>query len=261
MAEDKKFNIDDIEIMENTIAAELTENDDIVEYIQPSSLDILKARYAAVEEDESIRNEGFDLIKKNGIKKVRPENSYYGYYSAPLSSKDEIRTDVDSPLSRVFDSTKSEFDADTASFSDISIDMAQPIQSAPVPIDAVTPVTEPEEKPKKRGRPRKIVEPENPTDTPADIPITPRKPGRPKKVVTQEVVPAPTEPVAEQIVQPQPAPTFNNRYGFDTHTRVIFLDESADDGIKVNTDNELSSAFSEFENTGRRKSFWSRKKK
>ena len=266
MAENRKFNINEVEVIEDSIAAELTVNDDIVEYIQPSNLDLLKARYAAVEEDESIRNEGFDSLKKSSSRKVRPEDSFYGYYSAPLSTKEEIPTDVNSPLSQVFDSTKSEFDADTVSFGDINIDLpqkpqpTQPLIESVAVIEKIEVETEPEVKPKKRGRPRKVVEP-----TPEDaVPAAPKKRGRPKKVVEPEVAPAPVveeqpDPIPEPA--PAPAPVFNNRYGYDTHTRVIFIDESAEDGIKVNSDNELDSAFSDGENTGRRKWFWSRKKK
>ncbi len=205
MAENKKINPDEIEVIENTIAAELTKNDDIVEYIQPSSLEILKARYAAAEEDESIRNEGFELAKKGGlIKKARPESTAFDYYSTAISPKDEIRTDVDSPLSQVFDVTKSEFDADTASFGDISFESVEKPQSVP-------------------------------------------------RTESSEVKPVEADPVSN--------PTVNNRYGYDTHTRVIYYDESADDGIKRNNDDELSSAFLNDNNSKRRFGSWARKKK
>ncbi len=239
MAENKKFNSDEVEVIESAIAAELTRNDDIVEYIQPSNLERLKARYAAVDEDETIRNEGFELAKKGGlIKKQRPESTAFDYLAAPVNPRDEIRTDVNSPLSKVFDSTKSEFDADIASFGDISINKSLPeIKEEPKAEIKEEPAPEikPEEPPKrKRGRPRK-----NPL------------PPEPK---VEEPAPEPT-PV-------EPPPTINNRYGFDTHTRVIFVDESNDDGIKRNSDEELSSAFVDEGNAKKRRlSFWSRKKK
>ncbi len=239
MAENKKFNSDEVEVIESAIAAELTRNDDIVEYIQPSNLERLKARYATVDEDETIRNEGFELAKKGGlIKKQRPESTAFDYLAAPVNPRDEIRTDVNSPLSQVFDSTKSEFDADIASFGDISINKPLP-ETKEEPNSEVkeepAPEIKPEEPPKrKRGRPRK-----NPL------------PPEPK---VEEPAPEPT-PV-------EPPPTINNRYGFDTHTRVIFVDESADDGIKRNSDEELSSAFVDDTNTRKRRLlFWSRKKK
>lgn len=205
MAENKKFNPDEVETIETTIAAENIMNDDIVEYIQPSSsLEMLKARYAAAEEDESIRNEGFELVKKGGLlKKSRPESTTFDYYSTPVSPKDEIRTDVDSPLSKVFDSTKSEFDADAASFSDIEI-----------------------EKP---------------------------------PIIAEDIV---KQPLAEPVkpVTQNTDSTVNNRYGFDTHTRIIYFDESADDGIKRNSDEELSSAFvTDESDTKRRFGLWKKK--
>ena len=194
MAESKKLNLQEIEEIENSIAAELTENDDIVEYIQPSSLELLKARYAAAEEDEAIRNEGFEPVKKAGlIKKQRPESTAFDYFAAPVHPKDEIRTDVDSPLSQVFDSTKSEFDADTASSSDISIAI-----------------------------------PEAPT-------ATPEEPSEEESKPLQET------PVRTEFIGNNAVPT--NRYGYNTHTRVIYIDESADDGIQRNSEEELSSAF------------------
>lgn len=239
MAENKKFNSDEIEVIESAIAEELTKNDDLVEYIQPSNLERLKARYAAAEEDESIRNEGFELAKKGGlVKKQRPESTAFDYLAAPVNPRDEIRTDVNSPLSKVFDSTKSEFDADIASFSDINIHKTQPEIKEELRTDIKEEqVSEikPEDPPKrKRGRPRK-----NPL--------------------------SPEPKVEEPALEPpavEPLPTINNRYGFNTHTRVIFVDESADDGIKRNSDEELSSAFVDDTNTKKRRLlFWSRKKK
>ncbi len=203
MADSKKSKIDNTpqDAIENPPAAELTEVDDIVEYIQPSSLEILKARYAAVEEDEQIRNEGFEPIKKSGlIKKVRPESTVFGYYASPVSSKDEIRTDVDSPLSRVFDETKTDYAADTVSFGDIELEESEE-KAAPT---EETPVTQPD----------------------------------------------------------NTASAVNNRYNFDTHTRVVYIDENIYDGIKRNTDDELSAAFNTDDNGKKRRRLpWSAKKK
>lgn len=169
--------------------------DDIVEYIQPSSLEALKARYAAVEEDEHIRNEGFELATKSGlIRRPHPEETSFEYYSAP-ASKNDIRTDVDSSLSAVFDSTKSDFDADTVSFEDIATN-------------------------------------EKPEET-----VTP--------------------PVSQEAIR-----ATGNRYGYDTHTTVIYVDESADDGIRRNSETELTSAFTSDNDKQKRRKFpWSRKRK
>ena len=213
MAENKKLNPEEIEAIESSIAAELIKNDDIVDYIQPNSLELLKARYAAAEEDESIRNEGFEPIKKAGlIKKQRPESTAFDYFATPVSPKDEIRTDVDSPLSQVFDSTKSEFDADTASFSDIDV--------------SLTAHPAPEAEPS--AEEKKISIPED-SDTPAEFTVNPQ--------------------------------SYNNRYGYNTHTRVIYVDSDADDDIQRNSDEELSSAFSADTAPKRRFSLWTKKKK
>ena len=169
--------------------------DDIVEYIQPISLEALKARYAAAEEDETIRSEGFELAKKSGlVRRARPEETSFDYYSVP-ATKDDIRTDVDSSLSGNFDSTKSEFDADTVSFEDIVTD----------------------EKPQ----------------------------------------PKVTPPVSREAIQ-----ATGNRYGYDTHTTVIYVDESADDGIRRNSEDELTGAFASDSNKHKRRKFpWLRKRK
>jgi hypothetical protein len=174
---------------------EVIDTDDIIEYIQPSSLEALKARYGEAEEDEQIRNEGFELAKKSRLnRRPKPEEASFEYYATP-ASRDDIRTDVDSSLSDAFDSTRSEFDADTVSFEDIAT------VSKPVP--TVTP------------------------------------------------------PVSPEAVR-----ATGNRYGYDTHTTVIYYDESADDGIRRNSETELTSAFvSDSDKPKRRKFPWSRKKK
>ncbi len=292
MAKSKKLNLDEIEVIGNDTTAELTGNDNIVEYIQPSNLELLKARYAEAEEDESIRNEGFELAKKGGlIKKSRPESTAFDYFSAPISPKEEIRTDVDSPLSQVFDSTKSEFDADIASFSDITIDTSRPtaedtaieeVPAAPkkrttrtkkVAGDTVAETIEEAPAPakKKTARTKKVAE-DAVAETVEEAPATPKKrTTRTKKVSddatveTVEKVPAEEKTELKEQIQEitvkVPAPTINNRYGFNTNTRVIYIDESADDGIQRNSDDELSSAFTNGETRKRRFSFWSRKKK
>ncbi len=204
MADSKKINKDEIQALEigKSIADDLMkEDEELVEYIQPSSLELLKARYAAAEEDEQIRNEGFEPLKKSGlIKKQRPESTVFGYYASPINPKDEIRTDVNSPLSEVFDATKTEYDADTVSFGDIELS-------------------------------------DNTTSEIANTSEKPQSENKPSAV------------------------DGTNRYGFDTHTRVIYLDESTDDGIKKNTDEELSAAFKPDDNgKKRRKLPWSTKK-
>ncbi len=217
------------EVTENLPAAELTEVDDIAEYIQPSNLEMLKARYAAVDEDEQIRNESFEPVKKSGlIRKVRPESTIFGYYSSPVSPKDEIRTDVSSPLSQVFDETKTQYDADTVSFSDIELEVK------PEEKEVATQTVPEKPQPKKRGRPRKVI---------------------------LEVTQPTTEKTEETAETETPAPpTVNNRYNFDTHTTVIYVDESADDGIKRNSEDELSAAFEDNNHKKRRRLPWSAKR-
>ena len=103
------------------ITAELSKNDDIVEYIQENSLEALKARFGTAEEDESIRNEGFELATSGGLFiKPRPENLYQ-YAAGEVNPKEDISTDSESELSKVFESTKSEHDNDNVTFGDLEI--------------------------------------------------------------------------------------------------------------------------------------------
>ncbi len=286
MADNNKRYTDETEIIANTVPAELAENDDLVEYIQPSNLELLRARYAAIDEDEEIRNDGFELAKKSGlIRKQRPESHVYGYFSGPVNPKEEIRTDMDSPLSKVFDATRSEFDSDTVTFSDISFEQEKKdaeIKAETAPVEV--------EKPKKRATTVAEVGTQKPTEKPvrkrtkkntvdtevtdektkttkaasqtADVVEKPKRTRTTRKVTESVEGPLP-EVTAKQEEKPEaPPPVYNNRYGFDTHTRVIYVDESADDGIKRNSDDELSSLFSPENNQKKRRRLpWLQKRK
>lgn len=273
MADITKHNHDNLKATEKIVPAELTENDNLVEYIQPSSLELLKARYAAIEEDEQIRNEGFELAKKSGlIRKQRPENPVYGYYSSPVNPKDEIRTDVNSPLSQVFDSTRSEFDAVAVSFSDIGIEQEKkdsevkenqnsdeavaekPKRKRTTKTAADTAVTD-EEKPKRKRTAKAVAD----TDVTEEEKPKRKRTTKKKEEISQEETKA---EVPENEEVQTPVPNNLNRYGFDTHTRVIFIDENADDGIKRNSEDELSSLFtSDDSQKKRRRMPWSPKRK
>lgn len=303
MADTKKRNADNTDITPFAVPAELSKDKNLDEYIQPSSLDLLKARYGAIEEDENIKNEGFELAKKSGlIRKQRPESQIYGYFSGPVNPKDEIRTDVDSPLAQVFDVTRSEFDSDAVSFSDISFEQEKKdaeikAEEAPVEVEmpkrkrttkATEEAADVEEKPKrkkttktaedvtpaeekpKRTRTTKAAEgttevAEKPkrtrtTKTTAKAEVTEEKPKRTTKKLTEVVGEIDSNISIEEPVPPPPV--INNRYGFDTHTRVIYIDESADDGIQRNSEEELSSLFNPANsNRKRRRLPWLRRKK
>ena len=246
----KKDEIEKEMEIEKAIAEEFSENDDIVDYIEGKSLDNLKKRYSVADEDEEIRNEGFELAQKNGLfRKKKP--SGYGYYYSPqaINNPDEIKSTAQSPLSKLFDSAQSEFDNDNVSFGELNLDEPAPTDVVPenfenelsvisdeksLPLShPVAEETTPEEKPapKKRGRPKKITEPVAEEATPEENPA-PKKRGRPKKVV---------EPVAETATDSNETITIKKVY--NTNTKVIFLDENTDDGIKRTDENEVSSAF------------------
>lgn len=309
MADTKKRNNSNPDIDSVVIPAELTENNNLEEYIQPSSLELLKARYGAIEEDEDIRNEGFELAPRAGlIIKQRPESGVYGYFSGPVNPNDEIRTDVDSPLSKVFDETRSKFDSDTVAFSDISFEQKK--KDAEVKAEKTAEEVEApkkrrstkkaeetaavEEKPKRTRTTKKVEETAEVEEKPKRTRLTkkaeenveveekpkrtrstkkaeenvevkekPKRTRTTKKIVesVEEITPeAPAEEKAEE--EEAPPRIINNRYGFDTHTRVIYVDESADDGIKRNTEEELTSFFEPESNKKKRGLFaWLQRKK
>ena len=205
----EKFHPDSDNELIPLVPAELSkDDDDITEYIQVNSLDALKARFGSAEEDENIRNQGFELAKPSGlIRKPRPESSVV--FADTNIEKNDINTDTDTELSKVFDSAKSEHDNDNVTFSDLKL----------------SGTTEKNEEPK--NNPVKPVE---------------------KKTKTV-VVDEDSDEEVTQIVRK-----------YNTHTKVIFTDESLDDGIKRNSDSELEGLFDNAEK-GRKSRLWSRRKK
>lgn len=226
--------IDDEEELEDVIAAELSKNDDIVDYIQVNSLESLKARFGAAEEDENIRNEGFELAKKGGlIRKPKPESAAVPYGAEFLTPSRDIQTEAETELAKVFDETKSEYDNTTVEFADL--DLNKPTQE---------PVKEPEKADEKKE--------EQPQESPK------RKRGRPRKNPLPEEVKKEEPPRAEEPKDDEEEIQTVKKY--NTHTKVLFVDESIDDGIKRNSDEELEDLFGNRPSERRRKPWFPRKK-
>ncbi len=228
----------DDEELNNAIAAELSKNDDIVDYIQVNSLEALKARFGAAEEDESIRSEGFELAKKGGlVRKPRPDEIDMPYLDMNQPVKNDIKTEKETGLSKVFENAKSEHDGDNVMFSDLDINSEN---------------KRTEEKPAEKTAEKKEEKPAE--EDPAEPPK--RKRGRPRKNPLPE---KPEEKKEEAEAKSIPAVSIIPEK-YDTHTEIIFIDESLDDGIKRNSENELEALFN---NNGRRKvsKLWNRKKK
>lgn len=222
---------DDNEELENVIAAELSKNDDLVDYIQVNSLEALKARFSEAEEDENIRSEGFELAKKGGlIRKPHPnEESVMPYMSQNISPKDDIPAEKSSELSSVFEATKSEHDSDNVLFSELDINApsVQPeIKTEEKAEEKKSEEPTSEEPPKKkRGRPRKN-------------PLSEEAPAEPPKEEKEQNKKTEAEAVkkdddSEYVLTPK----------YNTHTEIIYVDESLDDGIKRNSDEELEALF------------------
>lgn len=219
MSDKKKEEIEKAIEIEKNIAAEFYENDDIVEYIEGKNLSDLKARYTAAEEDENIRSEGFELAQKSGVfKRIRPSGYNYGYGPQAINPRDEIKSATVSPLSHFFDSAQSEYDNDNVSFKEINIDDIKPNESNA----AIVKETEV----KISQTPPEVVEPPK------------RKRGRPRKIKPEEI----KEEVIEKIPEPE-KPINSMSKTYNTNTKVVFFDESTDDGIKRCTDEEVSSVF------------------
>ena len=251
---------DDEEVLNNAPAAKKSA-EDVDEVSMSKSFAALMARFGEAEEDEKIREEGFELAQKGGlIRKPRPEDKMGYYMSGTVDKRDEIRTDADSRLSKVFDSAKSEHDSDGVDFSDLKINDAPKPAEPEAPKKKEEPAAEkaeeaPAEPPKrKRGRPRKNPLPE---EAPAEEKKTEKK--TEKKAEEKE------PPKAENIVIPAISiadadenETVEMVRKYNTHTKVIFVDDSIDDGIKRNSDEELNSLFN---NEKGRKRSWLRRKK
>ena len=125
------------------------ENDDITEYLTDSSFESLKKRFAAAEEDQSIRDEDFNpLIAGKATKKAVEDGQEFG-------------------------SADSEFDNDAISFGEIDIDLDS----------------------------------------------------------------------FESLIGNGERKDIDRSEEYNTNTRVIFVDEDTDDGIKRNTDTEVTDVF------------------
>lgn len=146
------------------------ENDDITEYLTDSSFESLKKRFAAAEEDQSIRDEDFNpLIAGKATKKAVED----GLRSAPSFKKDIIESNKQIPLAQEFGSADSEFDNDAISFGEIDIDLDS----------------------------------------------------------------------FESLIVNGERKDIDRSEEYNTNTRVIFVDEDTDDGIKRNTDTEVTDVF------------------
>lgn len=238
------FNDSDDEL-EKSIAAELSKNDDIVDYIHENSLESLKARFGAADEDESIRNEGFELAKKGGlIRKPHPE-SVMPYMNRELPPQEDIATDSESELSKVFDMAKSEHDSDNVMFSDLGTETAKPVEQkkeekqeekTDKPVEQVEEA--PKEPPKrKRGRPRKN-------------PLPEEKKEEKKEETPAEKVPEEKSENEQYVLTPK----------YNTNTKIIYVNENLDDGIKRNSESELEDLFNN-EGKGRVFRLWRKIKK
>ena len=145
------------------------ENDDITEYITDSSFEALKKRFAAAEEDKSIRDEDFNPLVSGKASKKGADDELR---SSPSFKKDILSSDTPISLAHEFGSADSEFDNDAISFGEIEIDL-----------DSLG----------------SLVDEEN------------------KEIDRSEE--------------------------YNTNTRVIYVDENADDGIKRNTDADVTDVF------------------
>ncbi|MBQ7548461.1 MAG: hypothetical protein IJT03_02015 [Clostridia bacterium] len=178
-------------------SADFSANEDLVDYIESASLTDLKAKYAAAEEDESIRNEGFGLIQTGFFRRDRPEeqSTPIDYNPREVISRSEMERTFLPKLANQFSSAQSEYDKDVVSFSEIDLNAG-----------------EEESKDEKEDTEKKTF-----------------RFGAFRKRKNDQ-----TEDAAK-------ASSMSKTY--NTNTRVVYLDENTDDGIKRNTDGEVESLF------------------
>lgn len=217
-------------------------DDDIIGYIQPGSLESLKSRFSAAEEDESIRREGFELARKSGlIVKKRPESSF-PYDAAPVKKRDDIVVDPLNGGVSSFEEARSSLTGVDVDFTEIVLDSpglsVSSSTDAAVPSDNTSSVAEEPPKPKKRGRPRKIKS-EPKTDTDENI--------------SSETSEGSAGTFSENMA------SSGNKYGYNTHTRVIYTDDEPEDGIVRNDNDEIESLL--MSEKKKRRSLFSRKKR
>ena len=226
--------------VEEAITAEPSKNSEIAEY-NPTGLEALKARFGVAEEDENIRNEGFELATSGGLFiKPRPENLYQ-YAAGEVNPREDISTDSDSELSQVFDSAKSEHDNDNVYFADLEI-------GKPEEENIEEKAEEKSAKPaKKTGKTAEKAPEETPGNSEEEEEKKPARKRRTSKKITIEEPDSDEEEI--QIVKK-----------YNTHTKVIYVNEELDDGIKRNSDEELEDFFTD-EEKGRKFKLWSPKKK
>lgn len=144
-------------------------NDDITEYITDSSFEALKKRFGVAEEDQSIRDEGFNPLEQGKASKKSEDEARI----MPSFKKDVLDKATSVPMQSEFGTAESRFDNDAISFDEINIDL-----------DSLG-----------------------------------------------------------SLVNENDSVEVDRSTEFSTNTRVVYLDESADDGIKRNTDLEVSSVF------------------
>lgn len=250
------------EELENIIAEEISKNDDLPEYVKGSSLADLMSRFGTAEEDDAVRtSDGTDYSEgtKKGILNKKPKRGTVETVYPDFAPLEDIETKTESELAKVFDSTRSEYDSTVVNFEDLKIDTPETPENPVEEKKQETAEKAPQEPPKrKRGRPRKNPLPEEQTEKKEDnkasdnAPQEPpkRKRGRPRKNPLPEEK---AEEKPQEIAEPEPEK-------FNTHTKVVFVDENLDDGIKRNSDTELEALFTEKPHE-RRAKLWSRRKK
>ena len=177
-------------------AAVFSANEDLVEYIESANLSDLKAKYAAAEEDEDIRNEGFGLAQTGFFRRNRPveQSSPIDYNPREVISRSEMEKTFVPKLANQFSSAQSEYDNDAVSFSEIDLNSSDNESNGEE--------KEPAKKTSWLGSLRKRKNADN-----------------------------------------DAAQTSSMSKTYNTNTKVVYIDENTDDGIKRNTDSEVESLF------------------
>ena len=236
-----------------------------------SSIEKLMEKYAAVEEDDAIRqtwNNNYD--KRNGENRKKGNSKYTSYYYSPKELKNDTIPDARPKMAEAFGNAKSNFDSDSVLFSEIEIspvkEEPKETEEKPTAKKTTKKKAEAEEKPAAKKTTKKKAEAEEKPaakkttkkkaeaeEKPAAKKTTKKKAETEEKTAKKKTTRKKKEPeeVIKEVEEPEKT--------FQTNTRIVFEDKSVEDGISRHTEDEISKAF--LTNSKKKKRFFRRRDK
>ncbi|MDD6276506.1 MAG: hypothetical protein PUB20_06770 [Clostridia bacterium] len=230
----KKEQLDSDELLNQMMAEEIMKNDDIDKYTEGESLSALKSKYEALDSDEDILAEDLRPRQKKGLfHKQRPiEYSGYFYEPAAANNPNELKTpEVSQDFSSQFDTAQSEFDRDSVSFRDISLDSVKETGDEETDDSHESNESEIEEAPVTPNTDNTESETESDSDFTRSY------------ISDYRFDSFEFDNSSEERPQSDGFSSSVNR-GYNTNTKVVFSDENSEKAPDGNPDGEISSLFS-----------------